>query len=460
MRQARRIQLPLTEPWLDLERAQELEAISRLLDQHPTVNDLVLQDLRTPAGAGRRPVGAGGLSAEQVLRALLLKQMGSYSYRELAFHLADSRSYRTFCRIGVGEAAPSKSALAANLKTLRVETLEAINRVMVRAALEAGVEDGRRARVDCTVVESNIHEPTDSGLLWDGVRKLTTLMSQARELLGVTLVNFSSHRRRAKRRHKEISTAKSNEQRQDGYRDLIRVTEQVQGDARRVLEVLQEQLKSRDFDPLKALALKGIAQELEHFLPLTRQVIEQTRRRVLEGETVPAGEKIVSIFEEHTDIIRKDRRETLYGHKICLTAGASSMILDCKVLEGNPADSTLAETMVDRQREIFARFPRQVTFDGCFASKPNLRAIKAKQGVEDVVFSKGRGLAISDMARSSWVYRRLWRFRAGVEGLISFLKRIFGLDRCTWRSWPSFQSYVWGSILACNLLVMARHLLA
>jgi IS5 family transposase len=196
---------------------------------------------------------------------------------------------------------------------------------------------------------------------------------------------------------------------------------------------LQEQLKSRDFDPLKALALKGIAQELEHFLPLTRQVIEQTRRRVLEGETVPAGEKIVSIF---------------------------SMILDCKVLEGNPADSTLAETMVDRQREIFARFPRQVTFDGCFASKPNLRAIKAKQGVEDVVFSKGRGLAISEMARSSWVYRRLWRFRAGVEGLISFLKRIFGLDRCTWRSWPSFQSYVWGSILACNLLVMARHLLA
>jgi len=460
MRQTRRIQLLLTEPWLDLERAKELETISRLLDQHPTINDLVLQDLRTATGAGGRQVGAGGMSAEQVLRALLLKQMEGYSYRELAFHLADSRSYRTFCRIGLAEEAPSKSALAANIKGLRVETLEAINRVIVVAADEAGVENGRRARVDCTVVESNIHEPTDSGLLWDCVRKLTDLMNQARKLLGANIVTFSSHRRRAKRRHKEISTAKSNEDRQKPYRDLIGVSEQVRDDARRVLAVVQEQLGRMDLDPLQALVLKGIAQGLERFLALTEQVIDQSRRRVLLGESVPAGEKIVSIFEEHTDIIRKDRRETLYGHKICLTAGASSMILDLVVLEGNPADSTLAEKAVDRQKEIFGRFPRQVTFDGGFSSKANLQAIKAKEGVQDVVFSKGRGLAVSDMARSSWVYRRLRNFRAGVEGLISFLKRIFGLDRCTWRSWPSFQSYVWGSILACNLLVMARHTMA
>jgi IS5 family transposase len=374
--------------------------------------------------------------------------------------LADSRSYRSFCRIGLCEGAPSKSALAANLKALRVETLEAINRVVVLAAQEAGVEDGRRARVDCTVVGSNIHEPTDSGLLWDCVRKLTDLMEQARELLGAKIVLFSSHRRRAKRRHKEISTAKSKADREKSYRDLMEVSEQVRDDARRILAVVQEQVERMDLDYLRELALKGIAQGLEHFLALTEQVIDQTRRRVLLGESVPAGEKIVSIFEEHTDIIRKDRRDTLYGHKICLTAGASSMILDCKVLEGNPADSTLAETMVDRQKEVFGRFPRQITFDGGFSSKANLKAIKAKEGVEDVVFSKGRGLAVSDMARSSWVYRRLRNFRAGVEGLISFLKRIFGLDRCTWRSWPSFQSYVWGSILACNLLVIARHQMA
>lgn len=459
MRQARRNQLQLTEPWLDLDRAQELGAISRFLGQHPTIADLVLQDLRGPKGAGGRRVGAEGMSAEQVLRSLILKQMEGFSYRELAFHLADSRTYRTFCRLSLIEPAPSKSALAANIKALRVETLEAINRAIVVAAQKAKVEDGRRARVDCTVVASNIHEPTDSGLLWDCVRKLTDLMNQARNLLGAKIVIFNDRRRRAKRRHKEISTAKRNEDRQKPYRDLIRAAEEVRDAARGIRKVLQEE-HGVVLGPLQAAALKGVVEDLEHYLDLTQRVIDQTRRRVLAGESVAVEDKIVSIFEEHTDIIRKDRRETLFGHKICLTAGASSMILDCVVLEGNPADSTLAEKMVDRQQEILGRYPRQIALDGGFASKSNLDAIKAKPGVKDVVFSKGRGLAVSDMAKSSWVYRRLRNFRAGIEGLISFLKRIFGLDRCTWRSWPSFQTYVWSSILACNLLVLARHQMA
>ncbi len=132
------------------------------------------------------------------------------------------------------------------------------------------------------------------------------------------------------------------------------------------------------------------------------------------------------------------------------------MILDCTVLQGNPADSTLAKKMVDRQADIFARPPRQVVFDGAFASKLNLQDIKAA-GVKDVAFSKSVGLEITAMVKSSWVYKRLRDFRAGIEGNISFLKRIFGLDRCTWKSWASFQSYVWASILSFNLLVFARH---
>ncbi len=135
------------------------------------------------------------------------------------------------------------------------------------------------------------------------------------------------------------------------------------------------------------------------------------------------------------------------------------MILDCQVLEGNPADSTLAKAMVDRQADIFSRPPRQIVFDGGFASKMNLSEIKTS-GVTDVAFSKGRGLEICDMVKSSWVYKRLRDFRAGIEGNISFLKRVFGLDRCTWKSWSSFQSYVWGSIVSFNLLVLARHLLS
>jgi len=206
--------------------------------------------------------------------------------------------------------------------------------------------------------------------------------------------------------------------------------------------------------------LDAVAGKLDHYLPLMERVIDQTRRRVLESETVPAPDKVVSIFEDHTDIISKGGRDTFYGHKICLTAGRSSMVLDCVVLDGNPADSTLTVDMIERQVELYDRAPKQAVFDGAFGSAANLASLKAIDGVQDVVFCKGKSLAISDMAKSSWVYRRLRNFRAGIEGVISFLKRVFGLDRCTWRSRPSFHSYVWSSIVTCNLLVMARHQLA
>jgi IS5 family transposase len=314
-------------------------------------------------------------------------------------------------------------------------------------------------RADCTVVEANIHEPSDSELLWDCVRVLTRLLRQARNLLGAAQVDFGNRTRRAKRRRKEIAYAKNAQERQGPYRDLLRVTLEVYEHGLAVRDLLQKAAVLNGLGLLEALAAKGVAEALDRFLPLTQRVMDQTRRRVLEGQSVPAEEKVVSIFEEHTDIIRKDRRETLYGHKICLTGGASSMTLDCKVLEGNPADSTLAKTMVDRQVTIFSRPPRQIVFDGGFASKMNLSEIKASR-VTDVAFSKGRGLEIGDMVKSSWVYKRLRDFRAGIEGNISFLKRVFGLGRCTWKSWPSFQSYVWGSIISFNLLVLARHLLS
>jgi transposase, IS5 family len=459
MREARKTQDSLRETWLDLDHAKELEAMSRVLDANPTVAELVLQDLRAATRSASATRGAGGLSADQVLRILVVKQMNGFSYRELAFHLADSRSYRTFCRLGITDKVPTKSALNANLKALQPATLEAINRIFLGAAQEAKVETGRTVRADCTVVESNIHEPADSELLWDCVRVLTRLLGRARDLLGPTKVVFGNRTRRAKRRRKEIFNAKKAEDRQRAYRDLLGVTAEVYRYGLEARELLRDAEVLADLGFWEALVAQGVAADLDRFLPLTQRVMDQTQRRVLEGESVAAGEKIVSIFEEHTDIIRKDNRETLYGHKICLTGGASSMILDCKVLQGNPADSTLAQTMVERQVEIFSRPPRQIVFDGGFASRVNLRDIKAA-GVRDVAFSKGRGLETSDMVKSSWVFKRLRDFRAGIEGNISFLKRIFGLDRCTWKSWSSFQSYVWGSILSFNLLVFARHLLS
>jgi IS5 family transposase len=351
------------------------------------------------------------------------------------------------------ERTPKKSSLQRDLKRVRSETLEAINRRLVHYAREHDIERGRKARMDCTVQETNIQAPSDSSLLFDGVRKLTDVLEAARELASI---GFSDHRKRAKRRAIEILNAANDEQRFPLYRDLLKVTENTVNYARQALPVL-ETATARSIG--EAARLQGLCFDLQHYGKLVWRVIEQTRRRVMHGESVPATDKVVSIFEEHTDIIVKDRRDTYYGHKLCLTTGASGLVLDCKVLEGNPPDSKLAVDMVQRQSDIYGRPPRQISMDGGFASKSNLAEIK-ELGVQDVAFSKRRGLAIADMVKSDWVYRRLKRFRAGIESNISLLKRCFGLGRCTWRSLRSFKAYTWASLVAHNLLLLARHQLA
>ena len=427
--------------------------MSTVLDAIPEAAELVAADL---ARRGDKPIdtrkGREGMTAEQVLRAFVVKQANGYSYDELAFHLADSSTYRSFCRFGIADKPPTKSRLQKNIKRVRAETWAAINRKLVLYAAARGVETGRKVRVDATVVESNIHAPTDSSLLSDCVRVLARLQAEACEDFGST---FNDHRRRAKRRAMAILNARSNEQRLPWYRDLLHVTNKTVKSAERVANELDQVEPIGMVELLRAGAL---ARELRHYIELAKRVISQTQRRVLRGESVPAAEKIVSIFEPHADIIVKDRRDTLYGHKIYLTAGASGIVTDVVIEEGNPADATLAVKMIERQKELYGRAPRQASFDGSFTSRANLETLKGL-GVEDVAFSKGRGLSVTEMVKSTWVYRRLRDFRAGVEGVISFLKRVFGLDCCTWSGFASFKSYVCGSVLACNLLLVARHML-
>ena len=209
-------------------------------------------------------------------------------------------------------------------------------------------------------------------------------------------------------------------------------------------------------DPFKINLARKITKALSDYIDLTIRVIDQTERRVINGESVPSSEKIVSLFEPHTDIIVKDRRDTFYGHKICLTGGPSNLILDCVILDGNPADTTLPDMMFDRQKEIYGRYPLKAALDGGFASVENLTYAKSNS-VKDVCFSKKRGMEEEDMCHSHWIYKQLRRFRAGIESGISWLKRRFGLGRCTWKGLQSFKSYVWTSIVSANLLTLARH---
>ena len=451
MREILAQQRPLRPLSVNHNHAREVERMSEILDELP--RDFLTLVHRDLVGNGRNPLkGRRAMTAEQVLRALIVKQMNEYSYRTLAFHLLDSNTYQAFCRFPLGKA-PKKAALQANIKRVTPETMEQMNRAILKKAELDGVEKGRKVRTDCTVVETNIHDPMDSWLLFDCVRVLTRLMVSGYEAFPIS---FSHHNKRAKRRALGILNAKDNDARRPLYRDLVVVTTQTLDDATRYVG----RLKVWKVKTLRQELLQPVLiAELERVVNLTLRVIDQTERRIFKGETVPSNEKVVSIFETHTDIIVKKRRETEFGHKICLTTGASSLILDCVVLEGNPADSDLARKMIDRQIEIYERPPRQAAFDGAFASAANLEEIK-EQGVKDVMFSKKRGLEVSEMVKSSWVYQRLRNFRAGIEAGISFLKRCFGLDRCTWSGLPSFKSYVWSSIVTANLLILARHKMA
>jgi IS5 family transposase len=311
-----------------------------ILDVHPEFARWVQADLLAGGIAADR--GRDGMTGEQVLRALVIKQANGFSYEELAFHLADSQSYRAFCLIGFADQPPSKSTLQRNFKRVRAETMERVNRALVQHAQAQGVEDGKRLRSDSTVIEAAIHEPTDSSLLLDCVRVLTRWLREARAYI---VLPFTNHLRRAKRRALAIQHAAKAEQRVPLYRDLVKVAENTVAAARCAVAKLVATYPREAFD---TPALHELRDAFEHYIRLAEKVLEQTRRRVFHDETVPASEKIVSIFEPHTDIIRKDRRETLYGHKVFLTTGASGLIVDCFVERGNPADSIKAVKLMER----------------------------------------------------------------------------------------------------------------
>ena len=450
MRRSVRDQLSLVPVPFGHDHIRELQAVRAILDAHPEFARWVQADLL--AGGIDPERGRDGMSGEEVLRALVIKQANGFSYDGLAFHLVDSQSYRAFCLIGVADTAPKRSTLQRNIKLVRAETLERINRALVHDAQEQGIEDGRRLRSDSTVIEAAILEPTDSRLLFDCVRVLARLLREARDYVALEYIN---HHKRAKRRSIAIQHAAKPEQRLPLYRDLVKVAENMVASAQFSVGKLEQEFPPEAFHQPE---LGKLRDSLQRYIKLAERVLDQTRRRVFNGETVPASEKVVSIFEPHTDIIRKDRRDTLYGHKVFLTAGASGLIVDCFVERGNPTDSTKAVNAAKRAIKVLGKEPEQIVFDGGFSSRSNLGEIKAL-GIRDVAFSKAPGLAIKEMVKRTWLYQRLRHFRAGIEGIISFLKRCFGWDRCAWRSYGSFRAYTWGSVLAANLVMLARHTL-
>lgn len=435
--------------------SEQWRKIAAILDANPAICELVGRDLRrTGDGKQKTNAGAKGMTAEQVLRFALVKMRLELGYRGLADRVDDSIVLREFCRIPF-KPIPAFTTLQENIKRITPETLVSVNAAIVAYAVECKVEDGLRVRIDSTAVESNIHHPIDSAQLWDCIRVLTRILRRCEADFEPLRGRFSDHTRVAKRLRYKLNNTKGEANRKPLYKRLIAIAKKTLAYAGQAIAAL---VPSQG-ETFEELVLKGELREaLETLAPLARRVIEQSTRRVLNGEQVPAEDKVLSIFEPHADIIAKGQREIVYGHKVFLAAGKSNLILDCAIEKGNPADSEHFIPALERHKQRMGKAPEDVAADGGFSSKANAGRAR-EMGVTNIAFSALKGNLLSDLVQSVRLYKQLRNWRAGIEGIISAAKRAFGLDRCTWRGYQSFQAYVHLAVLAFNLQTLARHLL-
>lgn len=440
MRYERIIQGSLFDLFADHQMGRELKAMSQWLDGQRELLRWVAVDL---CSKDVKKTGRCGLPAEAVLRCGLLKQYRQLSYEELAFHLEDSSSFRTFARLPLS-LRPQKSVLQKTICAVRAETWEKINQAVLASAMHRRIELGATIRIDSTVTDALMHAPTDSSLLMDAIRVMGRLLREAVALPGGKALAWRDHKRLARKRALAIQYSRGKTRKAALYGDLIAAAQAMVAAMRRA-----------DLCLTPSSGAQLWRAQVEHYLPLVERVITQTKRRVIDGEAVPAADKLVSIFEPHADIIVKGGRDVQYGHKLNITSGRSGLILDVVIEHGNPADSACFGTMLDRHVALYTKPPRQAAADGGYASNDNLQRAKAL-GVQDVAFHKKCGLKIEDMVKSKWVYRKLRNFRAGIEGNISCLKRAYGLSRCTWRGLDHFKAYVWSAVAAYNLALFAR----
>jgi hypothetical protein len=269
-----------------------LQAISDFLDDQEEVIDQVRRDLER--GLKNPETGRGGLTPQQVLRSLVLMRVKNWHYRELRERIADGITLRQFTDF-YSQPVPWHDAFNRGFNRLTPETLKAINKLVVQAAVDLGLEDGKKLRVDTTVVQTDIHHPTDNTLLWDVVRVVTRLVGRLGKTVGRRIRGFRDRRRAARRRMLEIQrmTTKQRQERQTGtYRELIGIADEVVDSARTVIESTK---KARGKDPIADMAADELRKEIEHYCDLGSRVIGQARRRVLDGEQVPTAEKIYSI---------------------------------------------------------------------------------------------------------------------------------------------------------------------
>jgi IS5 family transposase len=397
---------------------------------------------------------------------LVVKHLYRWSYEQTETFVGDSITLRQFCRIYLNSV-PDDTVLIKWANLIRPETVQQLLEHIVQMARRLKVTRGRKLRTDGTVVESNIHHPTDSSLLVDGVRVLSRMLNKARKVIESTTEDtqrvakavYRNRLRSARKTARAIGEATGRKAKETGqryqqaYRKLVRIAQASVEQVQQVVQVLRE---------IATEEAERLQQQAEHFLPLVEQVIDQAVRRVMEGEKVPAAEKIVSLFEPHTNIIRrgKKRKPVEFGHKVWFDEVDGGIVSHYRILEGNPKDEGQWAPSLKRHRELFDRPPDQASGDRGLYS-PGNETLALEMGVRRVILPKSgyRSVERRQHEKQRW-FRRGRRYHQGIEGRISVLKRRHGLDRCLYHGEDGFGRWVGWGVIAHNLLVIGTTLTA
>jgi transposase, IS5 family len=410
-----------------------------------------------------RSRGRLGAPADVVLRLLVLKHVRNWSYEVLEREVRANLVYRDFTRVGGGKMPDAKTIGRWGL-AVGPETVKQVHERLVQMAQAEGIATGRRMRVDTTVVETNVHYPTDSSLLGDGVRVLTRAMKKITAIVGDVGAKLRDRSRSVKLRVLDIARAarakgpQSQERLKRGYRRLLSSTSRVVGQAKRFAREIADGIKWTS-GIVEQLALKGLRQQIEETAPRVRQVMKQTRARVFGGDTHVEG-KLLSLFEPSTEIIRKGKaaKPNEFGKMVKLQEAENQIVVDYEVYDRRPNDADLLIPAIETHQARLGRAPYLVAADAAFYSGKNEAAAKAK-GVKRVCVPN-RSTKSSERKREQkkrW-FRNGQKWRTGSEGRISVVKRRHGLDRCRYKGDSGMRRWVGLGVIGDNLVTLGNAL--
>ena len=423
----------------------ELGLIDEVLEQNPQLIEMLESDItqgKSSSKFGRQDTP----SVEQIIRAAIYKEMKNLDYRSLEYAQEDSRICEQFVKID-RERPYSFQVWQKYISRISEEKLEKFMIELNKIAINEGLEDIEIFRQDTTVVETNIHYPTNNSLVWDCIKESERLLKRLQTEIKV--LNFEEYCKIAKKTYFQINVSKNDEERVKLFKkQLVLFINSI--------NQVSNIVKKKQSYGITAKAIICL-EKLEGLLQLMKIVYSMTERREIFKKKVPVDEKIFSIYELHTDIIVKGGRDAQFGHKINLGSGKSNLILTCEIVEGNPNDKELYQRAILDCKKHYNAIPVSSTADGGFASIENLNFSK-KMGIVNIVFNKIKG-SMQNTVKNKWVETKLKKWRSGIEAIISNLKRGFNIFRCNWKGFAHYKQKILWSIIGYNIRVMTGSLL-